>query len=96
MTPDDLRKPNSCPSCNGTDIRQIMYGLPTGETLERAKRDEVVLGGCTIFDDMPDWRCMSCQHDWFDASDPVRIERDELLAKLEREHRAKINKRDTN
>lgn len=88
---DGLRKPTSCPSCRGSDIRRIMYGLPTTETLERAKRGEVVLGGCSIFDDMPDWRCMSCGHQWFDPTDPVRIEWDQLLMRLEREHYEKLN-----
>lgn len=90
MTPDDLRKPDACPSCAGNDIRQIMYGLPMDETLRRAERGEVVLGGCAIFDGMPDWHCMTCQHEWFDPSDPARIERDELLAKLDREHREQL------
>jgi hypothetical protein len=76
---DQLRKPDLCPSCGGTDIKQIMYGLPTEETMERAQRGEVVLGGCSMWEDMADWRCSTCQHEWFDPTDPVRIEREELM-----------------
>lgn len=90
--PDELRKPDACPSCSGTEIRLILYGLPSDETLQRAQRDEIVLGGCTIWDEMPDWRCMTCAHEWFDPTDPVRIEWDEFMAESEREHREKIRK----
>ena len=93
LTPDDLRKPDECVECAGTSIRLICYGLPTDETLRRAQCDEIVLGGCTIVDDMPDWRCMDCGHEWFDPSDPVRIERDRLMAEIERDHRKQLGER---
>ena len=95
MTSDELRKPETCPSCSGHDIRRIMYGLPTDETLRRAERGEVVLGGCTVFDDMPDWRCMTCGHEWFDPTDPVRIEHDRLFAEEERQHKEKLRQCDS-
>ena len=96
MTDLELSKPESCPKCDGTEIRQIMYGLPTQETLDRVERGEVQLGGCMIFDDMPDWVCRSCGHQWFDPNDPARIERDELLerirAKADEDRKSRLQK----
>ncbi len=34
-----------------------MFGFPTPETFKRAERGEVVLGGCLIGDDEPEWWC---------------------------------------
>lgn len=39
-------------------------------------------GGCTILAGQPDWLCRQCRHRWFDATDPVRQEIDELLLAL--------------
>jgi hypothetical protein len=85
MTPFDLRKPESCPACGGKEIKQVMYGFPTKETMERAKRGEVVLGGCCVIDDMPDWQCSGFHHRWFDPTDPARIELDRLMDKIKQE-----------
>ena len=93
MTDDGLRPPHACPNCGSTDFRLICYGLPTDETLEKADRDEVVLGGCTIWNGMPDWRCKNCDHAWFDPSDPARISWDEQMKALEAEHFRRLDGR---
>jgi hypothetical protein len=84
MESTNLQKPSSCPQCGGTDIKQIMYGLPMEETMKRAKLGEVVLGGCCVFEGMPDWHCPSCRHEWFDSNDPARIEQDRLIDEIRR------------
>ena len=38
----------------------IVYGMPSNELFEQAERGEVVLGGCTISDTMPEWACTKC------------------------------------
>jgi hypothetical protein len=41
----------------------IVYGYPAPETFEAAERGEVILGGCIVFEDMPEGRCPSCLTD---------------------------------
>lgn len=38
----------------------IAYGLPTGVLMDAAERGEVVLGGCTVTGDDPQWACPAC------------------------------------
>ncbi len=46
----------SCPRC-GSPAVPIVYGLPAGELFEAADRGEVVLGGCMVWDEQPEWAC---------------------------------------
>jgi hypothetical protein len=40
----------------------IFYGLPAAETSERARRGEIVLGGCCLQE--PRWYCRECLNRW--------------------------------
>lgn len=53
------RKPRTCPCCGGKVV-PILYGEPSSETFEKADRGEIVLGGCIIFADMPEYQCTGC------------------------------------
>ena len=53
-----------CPSCGSPDRIPIAYGLPTQETVERADRGEVLLGGCLVHDEAPRWQCRACGTTW--------------------------------
>lgn len=55
------RKPCKCPHCGGKVVR-IIYGEPTPETFEKADRGELVIGGCCINEESPDWECTNCHH----------------------------------
>lgn len=56
------QKPETCPQCGGKVV-EIIYGEPTQETFEMAERSEVMLGGCILTEDAPDWQCTKCgQH----------------------------------
>lgn len=56
-----MREPRSCPACEDDTLRPIIYGLVTGGELhEKADRGEVVLGGCQVGQDAPDWECGTC------------------------------------
>lgn len=49
----------SCPAGHRFEVPPVIYGDPTPETMERAKRDEVILGGC--IPDLPVERsCPTC------------------------------------
>ena len=50
----------SCPACQSGDVVPIAYGLPMGEGLARAQRGEVMLGGCVVWDESPQWHCRAC------------------------------------
>ena len=54
------RKPIKCEVCGQTTVLNILYGKPTNEALEAAERNEIILGGCCISDDSPDWQCSKC------------------------------------
>jgi len=53
------RKPRTCPCCGGKVV-PILYGEPSSEAFEKADRGEIVLGGCIIFADMPEYQCTGC------------------------------------
>jgi hypothetical protein len=44
-----------------TPVR-ILYGYPTAESFERAGRGEIVLGGCVLTGDDPEWACPACRN----------------------------------
>jgi|GEM_PF-3866626 len=55
---DKTRFSKMCPQGGHTNnIIPIAYGLPTGATFRRAKRNEVFLGGCIVTDCDPSWYC---------------------------------------
>ena len=49
-----------CPKCGGKEAKPILYGYPTREAMEAAKRGEIALGGCVVHGDDPQWRCAGC------------------------------------
>jgi len=50
--------------------------------MEAVDRGEYILGSCFISLDQPDWECTNCKYQWFDAEDPTRIRRDQILTDL--------------
>ena len=59
-------KLSPCPSCGSTDLARIMYGLPmeSAALTNAIERREVVLGGCCVTGDDPEWRCNACDTDF--------------------------------
>lgn len=57
------KKPNECLVCGSTNISTFVYGYPSYEDADLAKKindGTVILGGCASFVDMPDWVCQGC------------------------------------
>jgi transposase-like protein len=50
----------TCPTCGSTTTIPIVYGYPTGDAMERARRGEFALGGCISSADSPHWACTTC------------------------------------
>jgi len=49
-----------CPTCGSTDGIRIVYGYPPLELWQAEQRGEIVLGGCVIGPESPDYECRSC------------------------------------
>ena len=57
-----------CPSCGGPGSIPIVYGYPTIETMQRAQRGEVALGGCIIMPNQPHQTlCARCAEEAYEA-----------------------------
>ena len=51
-----------CPVCKTLDgVREFIYGMPS----EEPDASKYVLGGCSISDEMPDYRCINCATDFY-------------------------------
>lgn len=65
-------KPAECPVCHSQRIAEVLYGEPcyNEELLRQEKNGEVIIGGCLVSADYPDWQCYNCKQDlhktrWF-------------------------------
>jgi len=56
--------PKTCPRCSSEDTVPIVYGYPGPKLTEPSIRGEVVLGGCMVWPDAPDYTCKNCGHEW--------------------------------
>lgn len=58
---DDMRnrKTETCPRC-GTDMIPIVYGFPNADTIRKAERGEVHIGGCLVTPGKPRFHCPNC------------------------------------
>lgn len=55
-----IAKRSPCPNCGKRGLISVVYGLPGAETMKRAHRREVAIGGCIVNGDDPDYRCGNC------------------------------------
>jgi len=58
------RKPRKCPVCGASSIANIRYGLQiiSPELDRKLAEKKVILGGCIISDDDPNWACTECEN----------------------------------
>lgn len=54
-----------CPNC-GSQMVEIIYGMPNSKTKEKAQKKELFLGGCIIGDKNPKYHCNKCRRSYFD------------------------------
>jgi hypothetical protein len=50
-----------CPACGSLESLPVEYGFPSLEMGEAAERGEIVLGGCLIGPESPDYECRDCR-----------------------------------
>jgi len=60
VIPDYHTKLRPCPACGSTDAVRIVYGYPSLELGEAEERGEIVLGGCLVGPESPDYECRGC------------------------------------
>jgi hypothetical protein len=55
-----------CVKCGKIERKRVVFGYPTLEALEQARRGEIVLGGCEIGGPPDPWWCDDCEpeSDW--------------------------------
>ena len=58
------KKKPKCPKCNSDNVVPIAFGYPSPEMMEEAESGEIVLGGCCIEENDPEWHCKDCDHEW--------------------------------
>jgi len=49
-----------CPKCGSRNVVPILYGYPTAESIHKAHRGELHLGGCMVTGDDPKLCCGEC------------------------------------
>jgi hypothetical protein len=59
----DWKRP-PCLNCGSTNVARIVFGEPGFEMMEAYDRGDIVLGGCCVTEDDPEWRCSNCDHEW--------------------------------
>lgn len=55
-----MRRPKRCPACRSERIVEIAYGMPGPEAEASQRRGEIILGGCIVGPDSPEWGCADC------------------------------------
>ncbi len=69
--------PKKCPACGQATAIPVVYGLPDPELMDEAEAGRVALGGCCIIgDELPDYRCTACGHEF--PKQPARRSRPTL------------------
>lgn len=61
------KKPKICPYCKGKVVK-ILYGEPTDEAMEESENKKIIIGGCCISDDDPQWGCVDCDRSFLKVS----------------------------
>ena len=61
-----MPKQRKCPECDSVKIAGILYGMPVFDEQfdQDLKAGKVVLGGCLLSDESPEWHCSECDFEW--------------------------------
>ena len=49
-----------CPACSSRDAVAIAYGYPSPEMWDAERRGDIVLGGCLVGPESPEYECRGC------------------------------------
>lgn len=64
-------KPKTCPFCQSKNIASYLYGEPIfSDKLQKdIEEEKVILGGCIVFGNNPDYKCIDCKTDFYKILD---------------------------
>ena len=62
-----MESSRACPRCHSDEVVPIVYGMPDPELVEESRAGRVALGGCVLFPEAPEWRCVVCGYEWGEA-----------------------------
>jgi hypothetical protein len=52
-----------CSKCNSNkEVIPILYGMPTGEAFKESEEGKLLIGGCVISDNDPQYYCKRCKN----------------------------------
>lgn len=75
-----------CPTCK-KELTPILYGYPAPETMERADKGEIILGGCCVSFDSPTHFCKHCKKHVHMETYGIDVTNDDIdLASYTRRH----------
>lgn len=69
-----------CPNC-GNNLINIIYGRPNQELIEQAKEGKIILGGCIINKNMPNYHCNYCNKNYKKSQNQDETKKDSLYKK---------------
>jgi hypothetical protein len=58
------KKTPKCQECQSENVAAIEFGFPSPEMIEGSDKGDIILGGCCVDVDNPEWHCMGCEHEW--------------------------------
>lgn len=55
-----------CPYCKSNNVAEILYGMPafTKKLEKDLESKKIILGGCCISNDSPQYHCNDCGKEW--------------------------------
>nr|WP_289039390.1 hypothetical protein [uncultured Allobacillus sp.] len=53
-----------CPACDSTDVIPIVYGEPDSYLAMESDEGKVLLGGCVVMPNSPEYHCQNCENEW--------------------------------
>ena len=55
-----------CPKCSSDNLAEFLYGMPVnGPELENdLENNKIILGGCSILENAPNFRCNESEYEW--------------------------------
>ena len=57
-----------CPKCGCVDYLPILYGFISTENYKKARKKELVIGGCCMESDPPNKQCKNCGENYLEIS----------------------------
>jgi len=65
-------KAQKCPLCGVQEMIPVIYGYAPFDLLLRAEKGEVFLGGTSIEEGQPQWKCNNCGRFFVDLEVPKK------------------------